>query len=294
MMTILKDFAHIVRPDEPLAMYNWFQLGGNAQWFAEPGNVDELAALIRAAGEEKLPVRIIGRGSNILIRDEGVTGLVIALNSSAFKKIEIDGKRITAGGGSRLGRVVTSAVHAGLAGIEELVAVPGTIGGALYENAGTHGSDIGQWTVGVTVMNDNGEISHRTNEELVFGYRQSSLKDDLVILEATLELTEEDPQELSRRMQKQWIIRKAKQPMGHQCAGCVFKNPSGMHAGELIDRAGLKGTRIGGAVISSRHANFIIAEPECTTADVLRLIEFVREQIEERMEVELELELEIW
>jgi UDP-N-acetylmuramate dehydrogenase len=294
MMTVLKDFAHIVRPDEPLAMYNWFQLGGNAQWFAEPGDVDELAALIRAAGEEKLPLRIIGRGSNILIRDEGVSGLVIALSSPAFRNIEIDGKRITAGGGARLGRVVTSAVHAGLAGIEELVAVPGTIGGALYGNAGTHGSDIGQWTVGVTVMNDNGKISHRTKEEMAFGYRQSSLKDDLVILEATLELTEEDPQELSRRMQKQWIIRKAKQPMGHQCAGCVFKNPSGMHAGELIDRAGLKGTRIGGAVISSRHANFIIAEPECTAADVLRLIEFVREQIEDRMEVELELEIEVW
>jgi UDP-N-acetylmuramate dehydrogenase len=294
MMTVLKDFAHIVRPDEPLAMYNWFQLGGNAQWFAEPGDVDELAALIRAAGEEKLPLRIIGRGSNILIRDEGVSGLVIALSSPSFRNIEIDGKRITAGGGARLGRVVTSAVHAGLAGIEELVAVPGTIGGALYGNAGTHGSDIGQWTVGVTVMNDNGKISHRTKEEMAFGYRQSSLKDDLVILEATLELTEEDPQELSRRMQKQWIIRKAKQPMGHQCAGCVFKNPSGMHAGELIDRAGLKGTRIGGAVISSRHANFIIAEPECTAADVLRLIEFVREQIEDRMEVELELEIEVW
>ncbi len=133
----------------------------------------------------------------------------------------------------------------------------------------------------------------RQREDLVFGYRQSSL-DELIILEARLDLEEDDPRELTKRMQKQWIIRKASQPMGHQCAGCVFKDPRGMTAGELIERAGLKGTRIGGAVVSERHANFILAEPECTSQDVLRLIDMLCSQVRERLGVELELELEVW
>jgi UDP-N-acetylmuramate dehydrogenase len=128
---------------------------------------------------------------------------------------------------------------------------------------------------------------------MVFGYRESSL-DELAIIEARLELELDDPQELAKRLQKQWIVRKASQPMGHQCAGCVFKNPRGVSAGELIERAGLKGTRIGGAVVSDRHANFIIAEPDCTSNDVLRLIDLVRDQVRDRLGVELELELEIW
>ncbi len=293
-MSILKDFPNSVRPDEPLAMHTWFQLGGKAEFFAEPANEEELIALVRRARDENLPIHLLGRGSNILVRDEGVRGLVITLSSPVFRQIEIEDNLVTAGAGIRLGRVVTTAVHAGLAGIEELVAIPGTFGGALHGNAGTHGSDIGQWTTKVTILTEMGELVTRTREELVFGYRESSLKDDLAILNAQLELHEDDPQLLSKRMQKQWIIRKAKQPMGHQCAGCVFRNPTGMHAGELIDQAGLKGTRIGGAVVSHRHANFIIAEPESTAQDVLRLIDFVREQVNQRMGVELELELDIW
>jgi len=173
------------------------------------------------------------------------------------------------------------------------VAIPGTLGGALHGNAGTHGGDIGQWTGQVTVIAQTGEVCQRSREDLLFGYRQSSL-DELVILEAKLELERDDPRELARRLQKQWILRKASQPMGHQCAGCVFRNPRGTTAGELIEAAGLKGTRIGGAVVSDRHANFIIAEPECTANDVLRLIEIVRSQVNDRLGVSLELELEIW
>ena len=143
------------------------------------------------------------------------------------------------------------------------------------------------------MLTAGGEVCQRGSDELAFGYRQSSL-DDLAILEARCELEEDDPRQLAQRMQKQWIVRKASQPMGHQSAGCVFKNPRGQSAGELIDDAGLKGTRIGGAVVSDRHANFIVAEPECTSQDVLRLIELVRGQVRDRMGVELELELEIW
>lgn len=289
----LKGFEKIVRRDEPLAMYTWFQLGGPAEYFAEPADADQLLVLVKRCHEEEVPVHVLGRGSNLLVRDEGVPGLVVQLTAPPFCEVEIRGRTITSGGGAKLGRVVTAAVHAGLAGLEVLVAIPGTLGGALHGNAGTHGGDVGQWTSQATVITHTGEIVQRQREDMVFGHRQSSL-DELVILEGKLELEEDDPHELAKRMQKQWIVRKASQPMGHQCAGCVFKNPRGSSAGELIEAAGLKGTRIGGAVVSDRHANFIIAEPECTSNDVLRLIDLVRDQVHERVGVELQLELEIW
>lgn len=292
-MSWLTGFEKIVRQDEPLAMHTWFQLGGPAEFFAEPRNPDELIGLIQRCHQEEVPVRVLGRGSNLLVRDEGVPGLVIQLTAPEFRGIEVQRRNITAGGGAKLGRLVTTAVHQGLAGLEVLVAIPGTLGGAWHGNAGTHGGDIGQWTCQATVITHTGEVLQRNREDLVFGYRQSSL-DELVILEGKLELEEDDPRDLSKRMQKQWIVRKASQPMGHQCAGCVFKNPRGMSAGELIEAAGLKGTRIGGAVVNDRHANFIVAEPECNSNDVLRLIELVRDQVHERVGVRLELELEVW
>ena len=292
-MGLLTGFERIVRQAEPLAMHTWFQLGGSAEYFAEPRNPDELIALIRRCCDEEVPVRVLGRGSNVLVSDEGVPGMVVCLAAPAFCEIKVERQSIIAGGGTRLGHVVTTAVREGLAGLEVLVAIPGTLGGALHGNAGTRGGDIGQWTCQATVITHTGEVSERHREELVFAYRQSSL-DELVILSTKLELEEEDPRELARRLQKQWIVRKASQPMGHQCAGCVFKNPRGTTAGELIEEAGLKGTRIGGAVVSDRHANFIIAEHDCTSHDVLRLIDIIRSQVNERLAVTLELELEMW
>ena len=286
-------FEKIVRQGEPLAMHTWFQLGGPAEYFAEPRNPEELVALIRRCWEEEIPVRLLGRGSNILVRDEGVPGAVIRLSEPAFCDVQVSGTTITAGAGAKLGRIVTTAAHEGLAGLEGLVAIPGTLGGALHGNAGTHSGDIGQWVQQATIVTRTGEIFQRQHEDMVFGYRESSL-DDLAILAAELELEPDDPRELAKRLQKQWIVRKASQPMGHQCAGCVFRNPRGVPAGELIEKAGLKGTRIGGAVVSDRHANFIIAEPEATGHDVLRLIDLVRSQVRERMGIDLELELEIW
>jgi len=283
----------IVRQGEPLAMHTWFQLGGPAEYFAEPENPDQLLALLKRSHEENVEARVLGQGSNVLIRDEGVPGLILRLTSMEFGKIEIDGQRITVGGGANLGRLVTTAVHRGLAGLEMLVGIPGTVGGALHGNTGAHGGDIGQWTASATVITSAGETIERSRDDLVFGYRESSL-DEPVILAATLVLEEDDPRELAKRMQKQWIIKRANQPMGHQCAGCIFKNPRGASAGELIEKSGLKGTRIGGAVVSQRHANFIVAEPDCTSQDVLRLIDLVRGQVNDRMGVPLELEIEIW
>ena len=190
-------------------------------------------------------------------------GLVVKLSAPEFCKIQIAGRRVTAGGGALLSRVVTTSVHGGLAGLEMLIGIPGAVGGALHGNSGSHGGDLGQWTAAATVVTAGGEVLQRGRDDMVFGYRQSSL-DDLVILEADFQLEEDDPRELARRMQKLWIVKKASQPMGHQSAGCVFKNPRGASAGELIEKAGLKGARIGGAVVSDRHANFILVEPECT------------------------------
>ncbi len=291
--TALKGFEKIVRRDEPLAMHTWFQLGGPAEYFAEPEDVDQLIAIIRRCHEEQLPMRLLGRGSNILVRDEGVPGVVIRLSGAAFTKIDVDGCSLAVGGGAAMGHAITTAVHRGLAGLEALIGIPGTIGGGLVGNAGVHGTDIGQWVTHATVISPTGEVYRRERDELDFSYRESNL-DELAILEAGFELDEDDATELARRMQKHWIVKKAAQPMGHQCAGCVFKNPRGAGAGELIEEAGLKGTRIGGAVVSDRHANFIIAEPECTSQDVLRLIELIRGQVDERLGIELEQELEIW
>jgi UDP-N-acetylmuramate dehydrogenase len=292
-MSVLTGFEKIVRQEELLAMHTWFQIGGPAQYMAEPRNADELIALVERCRAESVAVRMLGSGSNILVRDKGVQGMVIRLIEPAFAEIKVTGQTITAGGGARLGQVVTTAAREGLAGLETLVAIPGTLGGALHGNAGTHGGDIGQWTVQATVVSYAGEVVTRERDEMAFGYRQSSL-DEPVILQARLQLEADDPPEVSKRLQKHWIIRKASQPMGHQCAGCVFKNPRGVSAGELIEQAGLKGTRIGGAVVSDRHANFVVAEPDCTSSDVLRLIDVIRDQVRDRLDVELELELEIW
>lgn len=292
-MNWLTGFEKIVRSDEPLAMHTWFQLGGPAEFFAEPRSVEELAALVQRCQEQQVPLRVLGRGSNILVRDEGVRGVVVQLTAGVFRQIQVQGEEITAGGGARLGRVVTTAVHEGLAGLEPLVAIPGSVGGALHTNAGAVGADIGQWTAAATVMTETGEIVHRSGDELAFGYRQSSL-DEPIILEARFHLEPDDHRELAQRLQKLWILKKAKQPMGHQSAGYIFKDPPGFSAGELIEQAGLKGTRIGGAVVCDRNPNFVIAEPECTAQDVLRLIDLLREQVRNRLGIDLELGLEIW
>ncbi len=292
-MSLDKDFAQFVKRAEPLAPHTWFHLGGPAEYFAEPQTVDQLQALVRRCHESQTPVRLLGGGSNVLVRDEGVSGVVIHLSAPAFNEIKIDKQTLTAGGGAKLGHAISMSVREGLAGLEALVGIPGSIGGALHGNAGSHGGDIGQWTSCATVMTRRGEVLERARDELVFAYRESSL-DELVIIGAEFELETDDPEQLTKRMQTQWIIKKAAQPLGHQSAGCIFKNPRGMSAGMLIDQAGLKNTLYGQALVSDRHANFIVAEAGATSEDVLQLIEVVRQRVSERLGIELETEIEIW
>lgn len=292
-MSFPEDFAEITRPDEPLAPYTWLRVGGPAQFFVEPRSVEELAAVVRACHEQELKVRVLGDGSNLLVRDEGASGAVIHLPRELFSAVSVDGTTVRAQAGALLSHVVSQAVRAGLAGMEVLTGIPGTVGGALHGNAGGKGGDIGQFVREATVLTETGETLVRDGDELAFAYRQSSL-DDLVILDAAFELTPDDPDEIARRMRKIWITKKANQPLSHQSAGCVFKNPRGQSAGQLIDRAGLKGTRVGGAEVSDRHANFVVTQDGAKAEDVLRLIDLMRSRVRERFGVELELEVQIW
>jgi UDP-N-acetylmuramate dehydrogenase len=282
-----------VREQVPLAERTWLKVGGAGQFFAEPRTVDELLQVVQRSRDEGLPMRLLGGGSNVLVRDEGVLGMIISLSQNGFAQTRVQGRRLTAGAGAYLANVITVAVGAGLAGLEPLVGIPGTLGGALHGNSGTHGGDIGQWTCRATVVTRGGEVLERSPEDLVFAYRQSSL-DELAIVEADFELEDEDPTELTKRLQKQWIVRKANLPMAHENTGCIFKNPRGMSAGMLIDQCGLKGERVGGAEVSARHANFFVAHPGATARDVLQLIDVVRNHVAERLGVELETAIDIW
>jgi UDP-N-acetylmuramate dehydrogenase len=292
-MSSFEEFAEIVKRDEPLAPYTWLKLGGPAQYFIEPRNEDELLSVVRVCCEQGIPVRVLGGGSNLIVRDEGVSGAVLRLSDPSFAQVRIEGNRVIAGGGALLSHVITETVRAGLAGFENLAGIPGTIGGALHGNVGGRYGEISQYVRKVTVLTASGEKLVRSEDELLFDYRQSNL-DELLILEAEFELQPDSPDQISDRLRKIWITKKASQPLSSQTAGCIFKNPRGQRAGQLIEQSGLKGTRIGGAEISDRHANFIVTHEGASTGDVLRLMDLVRSKVSDQFGVHLEPEVKIW
>ena len=200
---------------------------------------------------------------------------------------------ITAGGGAALSHVISTAAREGLAGLEPLVGIPGSVGGALHGNSGRQHADIGQWTYSATTMTRTGEIVQRKREDLQFAYRQSSLN-ELVILSAEFQLEPEDSVEITKRMQKLWIFAKSKQPTLDQFAGRVFKNPHGVRAADLIEQVGLKGTKVGQAEVSDRNANFIVAHPGATSDDVLVLAAMMSNGVEEILGTQLEHDIEVW
>jgi UDP-N-acetylmuramate dehydrogenase len=293
-MHFFEDYQAIVTPDEPLAPHTWFRLGGPAAYLARPRDAAEVVGLIRASRASDIPFRVLGGGSNVLVRDEGFPGLVIHLESPAFSDVTIDRRKIEAGSAVPLTALISQSARAGLAGLEVLTGVPGTVGGALRGNSGGRQGAIGTFVRRVTVVDDSGEISVREREDLRFEYRSSDL-DEPIILSAQFELEPEDPEAVVRRMRRIWIIKKENQPYGHQSSGCIFKNPTPeLSAGILIERAGLKGQRVGGAEVSDRHANFIVAQPGTRSSDVLELIDLVRQKVREQFGHELELQMQIW
>lgn len=292
-MSLLDSFADIVRQDESLAPHTWLGVGGPAQYFIHPRNPDELVSVVKTCVHDQIPIRILGSGSNVIVRDEGIAGAVIQIEGNAFSQITTEGTRIRAGAGALLSNVISHAVKSGLAGMEVLVGIPGTVGGALKGNAGGKSGDIGQFVRSVRALTDKGEIVTRTEDELSFAYRTSSI-DELAILDGEFELMKGDPDEITRRMRAIWIMKKATQPLTFQSAGCIFKNPRGLSAGALIEQAGLKGMRKGEAEISDRHGNFIVTSEGAKAADVLQLIELARSRVAEQFGVPLELEVQIW
>jgi UDP-N-acetylmuramate dehydrogenase len=267
--------------------------GGVAQYVVTPRSQDELQDVVAWCHENETPIHVLGGGSNVLVRDDGVSGAVLRLTNPAFAAVELDGTTVRAGATALLSHAISETVTAGLAGLETLVGIPGTIGGALRGNAGGRSGDIGQFVSAVTVLTAKGERFIRREDELSFSYRNSSIN-ELVILEGEFQLQDDSADEITRRMKKLWIMKKATQPMASQSAGCIFRNPRGLSSGALIEQAGLKGTRVGGAEVSDRHANFVITHPEATSSDVLRLIDLIQSKVSEQFGVELELEIQVW
>lgn len=283
---------HVVRENEPMSAHTWLRLGGPAQYFAEPTSVEELQRIVQQAAEQECAVRLLGGGSNVLIREQGVAGIVIRLAAPAFCGLRIEGQRLIAGGGSQLSHAVSTAVGAGLAGLESLVGIPGAVGGALRGNATGSLGDIGQWTTQASVMTHTGEIKTRVGD-LAFAYGESNL-DELAILEAQFELEPEDREDLIRRLQRQWIVKQSRQPVSGAAAGRLFRDAGGMPATELIEQAGLRGFRCGQAALSERDPNYVVVDPEGASEDVIRLIDQVRQAVEDRTGLVLELSLECW
>lgn len=288
------DFRAIVTADEPLDPHLWFRLGGPAAYLARPKSLDQLLGLMRRCRDEEVPFKILSGGSNVLVRDEGVEAMVIHLESPAFSDVTVRGNLVEAGAAVPLTALISQSARAGLAGLEILTGIPGTVGGSLRGNAGDRLGAIGQFVRKAIVIDAADEVQVRDRDDLSFTDRESNL-DEPVILSAEFELDHEDPESVVRRMRRIWIIKKENQPYGHQSSGCIFKNPSPeLSAGTLIDQAGLKGTRHGGAEVSDRHANFIVAQPGASASDVLHLIDQIRQRVWQQFGYELELQLQIW
>jgi UDP-N-acetylmuramate dehydrogenase len=292
-MNIFGGLEEIVEKDYPLGRNTWYGLGGSADYFIKLQTIEQLREVVSRCSENGLPYKVIGFGSNLLISDEGVRGAVLRLDGEEFRQVDYDGNQVTAGTGVELSKIVLTSVQKGLSGLEALIGIPGSVGGAVRMNAGGNFGDIGTVVESVKVMDREGNILEKNKPELSFDYRRTNITAKF-ILEAKMFLSEGDSEQIMRTLKEIWIYKKNTQPLSARNSGCIFKNPRGVSAGALIDRAGLKGIREGGAVVSDKHANFIIAEEGCTSKDVLKLIERVKKKVKEQFDVELELEIEIW
>ncbi|MCL5282369.1 MAG: UDP-N-acetylmuramate dehydrogenase [Planctomycetes bacterium] len=292
-MSIFSGFEEIVEPDHPLAPHTWYRLGGPADYFIRPRNVRELKEIVRRCNENHLRIHVLGFGSNLLVSDDGVRGAVIKLQGEEFGRTQFEGPRVTAWAGAELSKLVLDCVEKGLSGVESLTGIPGSIGGAVRMNAGGRFGDIGAAVEAVTVMDIHGNVYEKKKPELIFDYRSTNIRAKF-ILNAQLRLAEADPERILRTVKEGWIYKKNSQPLNTRNCGCVFKNPPGAAAGALIDRAGLKGLQVGGAVVSEKHANFIVARDGCTSRDVMQLIDTIKQKVREQFDVELELEIEVW
>lgn len=275
-----------VRENEPMARHTTFRIGGPADLYITCDTLADVSEAIRACAEEDIPWTVAGKGSNLLVSDEGYRGAVIALGRE-FKAHSVQGSAIKAGAACILAYIVRDAFSQGLGGMEFAVGVPGTVGGALAMNAGSRGVWMDSIVESVTLLVPGSGLERVRGPEIAWGYRRSGLQDRGVIVEAVLSLRQADPARIRAEMERSLDRRKATQPLGMPSAGSVFTNPEGDSAGRLIEAAGLKGTRLGGARVSGVHANFIVNEGGATAADVVGLIQKIQMTVRDIHGIEL-------
>lgn len=282
-----------IKLSEPLKNKTTFKIGGRAKFFYRPKNIIDLKQAVLFAKKEGLKIFVIGAGSNILVSDKVVNGLILRLNSPFFKKVSFAGNQIIADAGVMLGSLIQGAKQKGLSGLEFLAGIPGTLGGALMMNAGAWGKDIGGLTESVKVIDPNGKARDLSGKDIKFAYRDSGLE-KYIILSARLKLSKKSKEEIQYSLNKYLRARRSSQDTAFPNAGCVFKNPDGESAGKLIDLCGLKGKKIGGAFISNKHANFILNKKNALSRDVLSLMEFARRTVKNKFKINLQPEIKIW
>jgi UDP-N-acetylmuramate dehydrogenase len=283
-----------VKEYELLSLHTTMKIGGPADLFIEPSSLENIQKVMSFIKERQLPWRAIGRGSNLLVSDMGIEGVVIKL-SSGLDHLTINDSTITVGGGHSIVSLSTLISKKGLSGLEFASGIPGSVGGAVYMNAGAHGSDISKILTKAHILFEDGSMEWLSNEEMEFTYRTSVLqkKRPGIVLEAEFKLTKGDRAAIVSQMQKNKDYRKVTQPWNFPCAGSIFRNPLPNYAGKLIEDAGLKGFQIGGAKISEMHGNFIVNAGNATAKDVLDLIQYIKDKILNLYGINIETEVEI-
>ena len=296
MDTLFDDLNIPVEKNASLAVQTWYGVGGSARFLARPSSTQQLAALAQRAHENKLPWHVLGSGANLVVADKCIDALVISLSDPAFKQVSFEGNHVRCGAGRDLAKLVLETAKAGLGGIECLAGIPASVGGAVRMNAGGAFGEIGKSVFRVTVMDVSGQVYYRDRDDLQFSYRKTNIV-ARAILEVEFELTPQDPDELMKRVKEIFLYKKTSQPLAAHSAGCAFKNPPhevGATAGQLIDRTGLKGLRVGGASVSEHHANFIITDKTAQAQDIITLMEQIEEKVLATHGVKLEREVVVW
>ncbi|WP_435924938.1 UDP-N-acetylmuramate dehydrogenase [Paenibacillus sp. DYY-L-2] len=284
---LLQHKVGTVLPNEPMSKYTTWKIGGPADALIVPENQEQLADLIRILREEDIPWMTIGKGSNMLVSDKGVRGAVIKLGQE-LEEIRFNGTEAEAGGGASFVRLSIMAGKHGLTGLEFAGGIPGTVGGAVYMNAGAHGSDVSRIFKSAEIVLETGEMVTYGAEDMEFSYRHSVLHGQRgIVTRARFSLETGDRLEVAAAMAAYKDRRRKTQPLQQPCAGSVFRNPPGDHAARLIESAGLKGRRVGGAEVSELHANFIVNTGQATAEDVLTLMEQIKDTIASKFEIAL-------
>ena len=278
--------------DAEMRQYTTLRLGGKADWLAFPRSGEEIAALFEEAGQAGMPVTVVGHGSNLLVLDGGIRGLVIRVEKN-MRGVRREGNCLIAQAGAMLGSVAAAALEAGLTGLEFASGIPGTVGGGMTMNAGAYGGELGDVTVRVDGIRPDGTPVSLSREEMQFGYRTSTVKAlNFIVTEVTMELQDGDPAQIRAKMSELNAMRAEKQPLDVPSAGSTFKRPEGYFAAALIDQCGLKGYSIGGAQVSMKHAGFLV-NTGSSSRDYLELVRYVRKIVQERAGVLLEPEIRI-